>query len=461
MRRKSDLRSGQQAVTTELYERDGVLAVVPMGGGKTAATLTAVRELIDDGEIRCALVLAPRRVMPVWAAEVREWEHLSGLRVKLVRGGPAQRKKALLSGMGDIYVVCLNSIPWLCDVIDELPDGHSLLDVLVIDEISKLKNARGVWTKALAKRAERWAQRWGLTGTPRPNGFLDLFGPARVITAGRLWGKSYDKWLQLNTYPADYSGYKRAVFPHRMPELQTDIDSICVTVSKMPDTPGTVPVFHWVELDATARRMYEEMERHLVAKHWDADKCTWISAANAAVAKGKMSQLAQGFMYDIDDVGDRNTVVIHTEKRDYLADMLDGMTENALIAYEFRQDLDVLRDLTGDAPFFGAGVNDRDADRNERDWNDGKLPHLLLHPASAGHGLNLQRGGHQLIWYAMTWSAELYAQTCHRIDRPGQTETCFAHHILARDTVDEVKYDRVVNKLSEEDAFIKYISKRV
>jgi len=459
MRKKTDLREAQDKTITILYEEDCVLAILPMGAGKTAAGLTAIAELIANRYIECALVLAPKNVAElVWPAEIHEWEHLDHLMVQVVSGTPVQRERKLLHTHADVYVVGIDNTQWLCGVLEKLPTDHKLFDLLCIDEISRFKSPKGKRAKALAKLAGRWKQRWGMTGTPRPNGLEDLFMPVRILSNGRVWGKSFYQWRQKNFYPTDWQQYNWAPLPGATERLQEQVDAISITVNTMPDMPPYQPVFHWLEMPEEAWTMYRDMEKQLVSIHWDDDKETWIDAANKAVATGKLSQLAQGFMYYGEE---REPKWAHTVKADYLQDMLEGLDENALVAYEFQEDLAELLRRYPNTPYLGAGVKPREVKENERRWNLQELPRMFLHPASAGHGLNLQRGGHQFIWYAMTWSAELYDQTLKRIHRPGQTMPCFGHHILLKDTIDEVKYDRVINKMAEQEAFRNYLKRRV
>ena len=461
MRAKSEMYRHQQAGVTELYERAGVQGVVPMGGGKTATALTAIRELIDDGEIRCALGLAPKRVAQlVWPREPQEWEHLKDMRVSVVAGSEKQRRAALFDVEADVYIVGVDNTQWLVDVLTTLPRDHKLFDLLFIDELSRFKNPRGKRYKALRKLQIRypeiWPTIWGLTGTPRPNGYEDQFAPLTVLSRGKLWGKSFDKWRD-QRFVSDFMGYNWTLMDHAEPAIVRDIASMSFTVSTedMPDVPELQTVVHWVDLPPKVRAVYKDMERKLLAPFKNGEKLTL--AASQAVASGKLSQIAQGFMYTQDD--EHAVEHLHTEKADQLVGLIEGLDENVLIAYGFKEDLRVLNELYPGIPYLGAGVSDRMADTHERRWNAREYPRLALHPASAGHGLNLQRGGHQMVQYCLTWSAELYDQIIKRMHRPGQRERCFNHLILARDTVDEIKYERVVRKIDEQEAFRNYLKR--
>lgn len=460
LRPESMMRDAQNKVVTELFERDFSIAVVPMGGGKTAATMTAIKELIDEGDIRRALVLAPKKVATlVWPLEHKEWEHLQHLRIVEVKGPPAQREKKLLHTDGDIFVMGLDNTVWLCDLVKNMGSDHPVFDMLVIDEISKFKAPTSNRSKALAKKARKWSMRHGLTGTPRPqNGDLDLFMPLRIITAGKLWGTSYWDWRSANFMATDYNGYNWVIHPGARDKIKRDAARYMFTIDEMPDLPPYQPVFHWVDLPKDARRQYDEMVRHLVTKHYDPDGERWIDAANQAVAVGKLMQLAQGFLYDDDK---KYVADVHTAKLDYYKDTFSSLEESAIVCFWFQEDYQRLRDAhKGGLPYLGKAVNDKAALKRQERWNEGDIWRLGLHPASAGHGLNLQHGGHQMIWYGLpTGSTELYDQTLKRIVRPGQKMPTFGHHILARDTYDEVIYNRIANNMTEQEAFRQFLPK--
>lgn len=458
MRTKADLRRGQQSLITELYENDGRLAILPMGGGKTAASQTAISELIDDRVIRCGLVLAPKRVAQlVWTKEHLDWEHLKHLVIEHVAGSPAERLNSLfdpvIRALTDIYVVGIDNTQWLVEQLAKLDDDDPLFDLLLIDEISKFKAPRGKRGRALMEQIVRFKIIWGMTGTPRPNGYIDMFRPIKIVSKGQTWNQSFDVWRN-RRFESDYAGLKWTMRPEWLDRTLEDIAQWTV-VGDDSDMPKhePVPVFHWVDLPPAAQKKYKQMEKDLFARIHTPEG---ILAANKAVATGKLAQAAQGFMYN-----ERKEVEhLHTEKADMLVDLvgaLDGYP--ALVCYEFIEDLDVLKNLWPGLPYFGNGISDKKAAENELRWNRGDIPLLGIHPASAAHGLNLQFGGNQFIFYGLPWSPELYDQVLRRIARPGQKHTVYAHYILARNTVDEIKYARLVDRLSEQEAFKRYMRK--
>ena len=459
-RTKDQLRAAQVRSITRLYETEGQQAVVPMGGGKTASAQTAIRELIDDGHIECALVMAPKRVCQlVWAQgrEHDEWEHLAGLKIQLVSGPPATRLKKLLMPGFDIYVVGKDNTQWLVEQLKKLPLDHPLFGLLCIDEISTFKSPRGKRFKALRDIIDRFGTVWGLTGTPRPNGYEDQYPLLKLLSKNKIWPGTFDKWRMTRFMPDnmfDLKSTKWTIRPDWEERTKRDIARWSFTVDEkdLPELDPIQPVYHWVDLPPKVMEYYRDMERQLLVKDGDIN----VLAQTQAVASGKLAQIAQGFMY----AEDGSTIELHHEKDELLADLIEGLNgQSSLIAYEFREDLRRLRELVPGLPWFGNGTTDRQAIQYEADWNAGRIQLLGLHPASAGHGLNLQFGGSQCIMYGMTWSAELFDQLLKRFHRPGQRFQCFVHYIFARGTVDEMKYDRVHNKISEQEAFRRYLER--
>lgn len=456
MRKKSDLRAYQDRGVSELYGHAARLAVLPMGSGKTVMGGTALRELLDDGVIRHAFILAPKRVAQlVWPPEFGAWEHLQDTTVSVVAGEKALREAALATP-SEVHVVGHDNIPWLCKELEKLPDDHPFFDAMLIDEISRMKGATSTWVKDLVKLRKRFKNLWGMTGTPRPNGYLDMFKPLQIVTGSKLWGKSYYAWRRRVAFPTDFNQYNWEIHRHEIPQIEADIDSVSFTVdeSEMPELPEINSSVTYFDLPGHVRKFYKDMERKAFANINERN----ILAANMAVATGKLCQMTHGFVYG---EGNEEVEWLHALKSDWLVDVVDSMNgAPLLIGYEFVEDLRIFKELLGkDLPHFGDDVSDADAVKWERMWNRKELPLLALHPASAGHGLNLQFGGHHMAWFGFPWSAELYDQTVKRFHRSGQTERCFLHHCLARGTVDELKYDRVHNKMEAQAAFIKHMRK--
>jgi hypothetical protein len=427
------------------------MAVLRPGYGKTVTALTAIEELIRDKVIRHALVIAPKRVARVvWPDEIELWSHTKGLRYAVLDGSPEQRADALLGARSrSITVVGLDVAQWLCEQLGKYKDDHPLFDLLVIDEISRLRNPKSKRAAALAKQAGRFKMIWGLTGTLRPNSAQDLFMPARVVTRNKLWGRSFYKWQKTHFYPTDYQQYNWAPLPGHEDQLNAEIAPYIATVAEGElIQPEPTIVFDKVELPREARVRYDEMESKLMTGD--------VIAASAGVATGKLAQMANGFVYGNDEVAQD----VHTAKREWLEEVIEDAAGPTLLVYEFIEDLRVMQDLLPFLPYLGQGVGDAVAKRNIELWNKGELPFMALHPASGGHGLNLQHGGSDMAWMSPTWSPEYWEQTIARINRSGQTKQVMVRVCVARNTVDELKLDRVYHKMSAQEAFEAYLRGR-
>lgn len=396
MRQKSDLRDAQQRTATALYEGvwvDGGFtaagAIIPMGGGKTAAALTAFEELQRDGFARDMFLLAPKRVAQlVWRAEVKQWAHLSRLRVVFV-GGSAAERDARLKEPADVYCIGIDNTQWFVEWAKTQKAERFGKSVFCIDESSRFKNPRGKRLKALFDYLYRnpaaFMAIWELTGTPRPNGYEDLFGPVKLASRGKLWGRSFDKWRQAHCYPLDYQGYKWEVRPEAVKGIHADIDKLFLTFAPedMPDLPALNdgPEFiEWVDMPHDVVAVYKRMEAHLLAELRKADKN--IVAANRAVATGKLAQILQGFLYDEAPGRNRTAERLHDAKMDRLLDLIEEAGgEPVMVSYEFQEDLARLKEEFPGLRYLGAGVSDREAEEFERAWNAGKLDVAAVHPA--------------------------------------------------------------------------------
>jgi SNF2-related domain len=450
------LRSYQERAATFLFERDAAVLVAPLGAGKGAAALTAAAELIRDGHRRHALVVAPKLVATtVWPQEVTAWAHLRHLRIAILNGNP-ERRRALLAVAAErqITVIGIDLVQWLVDELAAVADDHPLFDVLVIDETSRLKDPSGKRARALLRIAGRFKTRWGLTGTPRPNSAMDLFMPAAIITNGALWGRAFIPWQKQHFRPCDPFGYEWAPLPGAEEKIAAEFGTVAMTVADtdMPDLPPLNVVVTTVELPDAVMATYRTMQRELFA---DIDGRS-IEAASPLIATGKLAQLANGFLYG---EGNDDAVKVHTIKIDWLRELVESLDgEPLLIAYEFVEDLRTIRRAFGDVPALG-GTSAREADRLIAAWNAGTLPLLAFPPPAAGHGLNLQHGGSRMAWLSPSWSAELTEQAIARIYRPGQSRHVTIHVCVASGTVDEMKRDRVLGKMSAQEAFRRHLER--
>jgi SNF2 family DNA or RNA helicase len=451
------LRSYQERAATFLYESDAAFLIAPLGAGKGAAALTAIVELIRDGQRRHALVVAPKLVATtVWPAEVASWPHLRHLRVAVLDGSPAQRRALLVAAAErEVTVIGVDLVPWLVAELDAFADDHPLFDMLAIDETSRLKDPSGKRARSLLKVAGRFRTRWGLTGTPRPNSSRDLFMPAAIITDGALWGRAFVPWQKRHFRPRDPFGREWVALPGAEERIAADFGTVAMTVADqdMPDLPPLNIVVTPLELPDAVMATYRRMARELFAKIEGRS----IEAASPLIATGKLAQLANGFLYD---EGVQDPVFVHSVKIEWLRELVESLDgEPLLIAYEFIEDLRTIRRAFGEVPALGGLMPAREAARLVAAWNEGKLPLLAFHPASAGHGLNLQHGGSRMAWLSPSWSAELTEQAIARLYRPGQTRRVTIHVCVAAGTVDEMKRDRVLGKMSAQEAFRRHLER--
>lgn len=462
MRQRTELRSVQQRLIEEMKHSEGVLIVLGMGGGKTVSALTAICDLQQDKKIRAAIVIAPKRVaLTVWPAEIHKWEHLRHLRVGVMSGSPEQRGKVLRADH-DVYVCGIDNLTWLIDELKRFPT-HAGLDQLVIDEMSRFKSPRGARAKSLNKFAAAFGAIWGLTGTPRPNGWEDVWMPLQIVSKGRAWGQSFDPWRVQHFMPTDYHQRVWAVRSDALPRLRSVVNTWAVTIPPEetvdvpfvsgPDHDITVPLSPTALADAESMEceLMVELGREGTLADVAMDDESVVVALSQAVASGKLAQIMQGYIYRSGEA------VQHYDggKADALVDFVAGLDgEPLIICYWYQEDLAALRELYPSIRYLGAGVSDTQFAKTCAAWNMGDVPLLALHPASAGHGLELQFGGARMLFYSVPWSPELYIQTVRRIARSGQTRPVFVHHMLADHPYERLRMARVASKRTAELEFI-------
>jgi hypothetical protein len=396
------LRSYQQRAATWLYERDAAVLVAPLGAGKGAAALTALAELIRDGQRRHGLVIAPKLVATtVWPQEVTSWPHLAHLRVAVLDGDPERRRKLLSTATErELTVIGIDLVPWLVRELIAVADDHPLFDALIIDETSRLKDPSGKRARALLRIAGRFRTRWGLTGTPRPNGNQDLFMPVAVITDGALWGRAFVPWQKRHFRPRDPFGREWVALPGAEEQIAADFGTVAMTVADddMPDLPPLNVVVMALKLPDSVMATYREMARELFAEIAGRS----IEAASPLIATGKLAQLANGFLYD---AGAGDPVFVHSQKIDWLRELVEGLDgEPLLIAYEFVEDLRTIRRAFGEVPVLGGLTGAREASRLVAEWNAGTLPLLAFIRPRRGTGSICSTAGR-------AWRG------CHRVGR--------------------------------------------
>ena len=411
-----------------------------LGLGKTVLTLTAIADLLFDSfEAHRILVIAPLRVArDTWPDELHKWEHLSDLRLSVAVGTETERKAAL-QAKADIYVINRENVVWLIED-SGIPFDF---DTLVVDELSSFKNHQTKRFRSLMKVRPKVVRIIGLTGTPSSNGLMDLWAEYRLLDMGQRLGRFIGQYRSTYFTPDKRNGqvifsYKPLPFAEK--EIYAKIADITISMKSTDHLimPDLVTAGYPVKLSDKERERYDELRQDLVLKLAGGD----VTAANAAALSGKLCQMANGAVY-----GDDGSVhYIHDRKLDALEDLIEAANgKPVLVAYWFKHDLERISARLKDRhiPF-----TKLDTSESIASWNEGKWPVALIHPASAGHGLNLQSGGSTIIWFGLTWSLELYQQANARLWRQGQiAETVVLHHIIAKDTIDE----RVMKALSAKD----------
>lgn len=430
-----------QTYAVDYIETHPVATVfLDMGLGKTSITLTAINDLLFDSfEVHRVLVIAPLRVArDTWKAEVDKWDHLQNLICSVAVGTESERKAALMRP-ADIYIINRENVQWLVEESD-IPFSF---DMIVVDELSSFKNHNTKRFKAMLKVRPRVSRIVGLTGTPASNGLMDLWAEFRILDMGQRLGRFITKYRTDYFQPDKRNGqiiYSYKPLPYAEDAIYKQISDITISMKatdhlKMPELVSSE---YTVRLSDEEKQKYTDLKQELVLSLGAAE----ITAANAASLSGKLSQMANGAIYD--DSGE--VIQIHDRKLDALEDIIESANgKPVLVAYWFKHDLTRISERLKKLhiPFSRLDTSD-----SIRKWNSGEIPVALIHPASAGHGLNLQSGGSTLVWFGLTWSLELYQQTVARLWRQGQTaETVVVQHIVTKGTIDE----RIMKALSQKE----------
>nr|DAW61696.1 MAG TPA: Chromatin remodeling complex ATPase [Caudoviricetes sp.] len=409
--------------------------LLDMGLGKTSITLTAINDLLFDSfEVHKVLVVAPLRVArDTWSAEIEKWEHLKNLRYSVVVG-TAQERISALHVPADIYIINRENIQWLVEE-SGLPFDF---DMAVIDELSSFKNHLSKRFRAFMKVRPKLKRIVGLTGTPAGNGLMDLFAEFKLLDMGERLGRFIGQYRNAYFQPDKRNGmviYSYKPLPDSEQRIYDKISDITISMKATDHLtmPELVSTEYAVQLSDKEREKYDRLKKDLVLSTEDNE----VTAANAASLSNKLSQMANGAVYSDDE----SIIEIHDRKLDALEDIIESMNgKPLLVAYWFKHDLERLRKRFE--------IREIKTSRDITDWNSGKISVALIHPASAGHGLNLQSGGSALVWFGLTWSLELYQQTNARLWRQGQTaDTVVIQHIIAKSTIDE----QIMNALKAKD----------
>jgi SNF2 family DNA or RNA helicase len=431
-----------QSYATEFILSHPISAVfLEMGLGKSVITLSAIFDLCLDSFLVCkVLVIAPLRVArDTWPAEINKWDHLKGLSYSVAVGTEKERIDALKK-QSTLYIINRENVDWLVHK-SGIPFHF---DMVVIDELSSFKSYGAKRFKSLLKVRPSVKRIVGLTGTPSSNGLMDLWAEFRILDLGQRLGRYISHYR--NTYFKPDKRNAQIIFSYKLlpgaeEEIYKQISDITISMKstdylKMPEYVSN-EVF--VTLSDKEWKVYSDFKEDMVANLGDED----IDAVNAAVLSGKLLQMANGAVYD----SENKAHVIHDKKLDALEDLIEGANgKPVLVAYWYKHDLERIKDRFP--------VRQIQSSKDIEDWNNSKIPIAVIHPASAGHGLNLQSGGSTLIWFGLTWSLELYQQTNARLYRQGQRNTVIVHHIITKNTIDEDVLLALTKKEKTQDALI-------
>ena len=441
---RDDLKTDQKEASDRLYNYDNTLLVAKMGTGKTIVALDALSSLLADGVLKNVLIVAPLKVAKtVWAQEAKKWGHTKCLNIAVCCGSEKQRLAAL--GMGaQITVINFENLAWLYGKVEK---DH--FDGLLVDELTKLKAVGGKTFKAIRGKLPYFKWRVGMTGTPVSEDWQGLFGQMMIVDGGEALGTRKDKFLRKYFYPTDYNEYNWAMYDWSADAVS---ELIGETVYTMQDYRHELPelITEYLDFDMSPdlRATYYALEKDMLVGEGE----NAIVAATAAVKAGKLMQMAGGFGHNED-----GEIVPFCDARieickDLVDEMLVGGT--VMVCYWYKHDLARLREAMPDAY-----VLSDDVEKGTELWNAGQLKVILVHPMSCGHGLNLAKGGHQMVWYSPVWSRDVYEQTVARLWRRGQTHAVTVVRMCANEAIDQVVYDKVDGKGVFEDLWEKHLGR--
>ena len=437
-----------QKYATEFIESHPIAAVIlQMGLGKTVCTLTAIEHLIyDTFEVSKVLIVAPLRVAKVtWSDEIDKWDHLSHLTYSVAVGSEKERLSALKK-KADLYMINRENLQWLIEK-SGLPFDY---DMVVLDELSSFKSWQSKRFRAFMKVRPKVQRVVGLTGTPSSNGLMDLFAEFKCLDMGERLGRFITQYRNAFFIPDRMNGqvvYSYKLRPFAEEEIYRRIGDITISMKaldhlKMPELiENRYPVY----MDDGEKQQYESMKKNLILPYLENEP---ITPANAAALSGKLCQMANGAVYS-----DEGSVAhIHDRKLDALEDIIEAAQGPILLCYWFKHDLERITKKLDELKVEYARIS---SDGSIRMWNEGKFQVGLIHPASAGHGLNLQAGGNHIVWFGLTWSLELLEQTNARLWRQGQrAETVVVQYLVTAGTIDERILDAISKKEQDQNALI-------
>jgi len=423
-----------------------------MGMGKTVSTLTSIENLLFLGDVNKVLVIAPLRVAEdTWSTETEKWDHLENIRISKILGTDKQRRLAA-SIDADVYVINRENVTWLVDNYFK----SWKWDMCVIDESSSFKSSKAKRFRALKKVRPYFKRIVELTGTPAPNNLIDLWPQIYLLDGGKRLGRTITGFKEQYFTPGRRNGY--TVFDWIIKEgsedaIYNNIGDICMSMKAKDylDLPERIDNIISINLTNEARKQYNQLAKDLVIEFQDND----ITATNAAVLTGKLLQMSNGAIYS----ETKEVIEIHEEKLKALLDIVEAANgKPVLIFYSFKHDYHRIISFLAENKLKAKGLEDS---KDIKKWNEGKIPILLVHPASAGHGLNLQYGGNIIVWFGLTWSLEFYQQANARLHRQGQKEIVIIHHLVSKDTVDEDVMEALKNKEVNQEMLLEAVKARL
>lgn len=443
-----------QKYSIDFIENNPIAALLlSCGLGKTSITLTAINDLMFDSfEVSKVLVICPIRVANTWVQECKKWEHLNDIRISVAVGSEMERLRALRA-KADIYVINRENVQWLIES-SGIPFNYQMV---VIDEMSSFKNGKSKRCKALLQVRSKIDRIVGLTATPTSNGLMDLWSQYRILDGGKRLGRFITEYRNRYFMPDKRNGviiYSYKLLPFAEEAIYEKISDITISMKakdhlKMPELISSE---YKVYMNDTEKAQYELLKHDLVVNLDEDD----ITAVNAAVLSNKLCQMANGAIYT-----DKKIIQnIHDRKLDALEDIVEQMNgKNFLLVYWFKHDLERIVKRLND---IGTSYSKIDTPESIEEWNKGKIQVGLIHPASAGHGINLQQGGSTIVFFSLTWSLELYEQVIGRIYRQGQiSNTVVVQHIITDGTIDEDILRALKDKDETQSSLIKAVKARI
>jgi len=444
----------QEYATQRILDTNYIALLLEMGLGKTVSTLTAIDLLLNDYyDATRVLVIAPLRVADdTWAREAEKWDHLQHLRISKVLGSAATRRKALKAD-ADIWVINRENVEWL---VGELGTDWNF-DTVVIDELSSFKNGQSKRFRALRRVRPMMKRVIGLTGTPAPNGLMDIWPEIYLLDQGQRLGKTITSYRDRYFTAGARSGHvvyewkEKQEAEQRIYEAISDI-AVSMKSEDWLELPERIDQVVPVKLTDSARGLYKKLEKDMLLPYLDAD----VVAVTAAVLSNKLLQMASGAVYD----EERGVKLIHDAKLDALEDIIEGANgKPVMVFYNFKHSLSRIQARFPQAKILRKG---KDGSQDIEDWNNDKIPLLLLHPKSAGHGLNLQESSCQtVVWLDMSWSLEEVQQANARVHRQGQTRRIVVMQLVAEGTIDSDVVEAIAQKAAGQDALMDAVKARI